>query len=94
MAVTDPLQVADAVRKACVLAALDGYQRAQIAGLCQEGAWECSTRPFMPASQGKLLTLEHRSSVSCGHPHEPAMICPGYIVNVSPPSTTKICPVA
>ena len=39
---TDPLQLADRVRKACVLAALDGYERAQITGLCQEGAWECA----------------------------------------------------
>ena len=38
----DPLQLAAAVRNACVLAALDGYQRAQIAGLCQEGTWECA----------------------------------------------------
>ena len=31
-----------AVRSACIAAALDGYERAQIAGLCQEGAWECA----------------------------------------------------
>lgn len=42
MALTDPLQLAAAVRSACVEAALDGYERAQIAGLCQEGAWECA----------------------------------------------------
>ena len=36
----DPLQLASAIRNACVQAALDGYERAQIAGLCQEGAWE------------------------------------------------------
>ena len=40
MAASDPLQLAAAVRSACVQAALDGYERAQIAGLCQEGAWE------------------------------------------------------
>ena len=38
----DPLQLASVVRDACVHAALDGYERAQIAGLCQEGAWECA----------------------------------------------------
>ncbi len=42
MAATDPLQLAAAVRNACVRAALDGYERAQIAGLCQEGAWEAA----------------------------------------------------
>lgn len=40
MATPDALRIATAVRQACVLAALDGYERAQIAGLCQEGAWE------------------------------------------------------
>ena len=40
MAAPDPLQLAAAVRNACVRAALDGYEQAQIAGLCQEGAWE------------------------------------------------------
>lgn len=39
---SDPRQLAAAVRNACVRAALDGYERAQIAGLCQEGAWECA----------------------------------------------------
>jgi len=40
--VTDPIELAEAVRSACVQAALDGYEQAQIAGLCQEGAWECA----------------------------------------------------
>lgn len=38
----DPLQLAGAIRDACVQAALDGYEQAQIAGLCHEGAWECA----------------------------------------------------
>ncbi|MBI5791725.1 MAG: acetyltransferase [Rhodocyclales bacterium] len=38
----DPLELAGRVRNACVLAALDGYERAQVAGLCQEGAWEAA----------------------------------------------------
>ncbi len=42
MAAPDPLQLAATVRNACVRAALDGYEQAQIAGLCQEGAWECA----------------------------------------------------
>lgn len=43
---TDPdpkaLELARAVRGACIAAALDGYERAQVAGLCQEGAWEAA----------------------------------------------------
>ncbi len=42
MATPDALRIAAAVRQACVLAALDGYERAQVAGLCQEGAWEAA----------------------------------------------------
>lgn len=42
MATADALRIAAAVRQACVLAALEGYERAQIAGLCQEGAWEAA----------------------------------------------------
>jgi hypothetical protein len=38
--VTDPTAIAQAVRSACVQAALEGYEQAQIAGLCREGAWE------------------------------------------------------
>ncbi len=32
--------LAEAVRKACVRAALDGYEQAGIGGLCAEGRWE------------------------------------------------------
>ncbi len=34
------LRVAQAVRDACVRAALDGYERARMDGLCDEGALE------------------------------------------------------
>lgn len=37
---TDPQQIAEAVRRACVEAALEAYEDAQIRGLCREGAWE------------------------------------------------------
>lgn len=42
MTATNQLEIARAVRNACVRAALEGYERALIAGLCQEGAWECA----------------------------------------------------
>ncbi|MGH7342380.1 MAG: cyclodeaminase/cyclohydrolase family protein [Candidatus Rokuibacteriota bacterium] len=35
-------QLTEAVRKACIDAALDGYERASISGLCHEGAWEAA----------------------------------------------------
>lgn len=37
---TDPRNIAEAVRRACVEAALEAYEDAQIRGLCREGAWE------------------------------------------------------
>ena len=41
-AMTDPMEISGIVRNACIQAALEGYEQAQIAGLCQEGAWECA----------------------------------------------------
>ena len=32
--------LAEAVRKACVQAALDAYENARMDGLCHDGAWE------------------------------------------------------
>lgn len=34
------LAVAEAVRAACLQAAVDGYERAGLGGLCEEGRWE------------------------------------------------------
>lgn len=33
-------RIAQAVREACVRAALEGYERAGVSGLCDEGRWE------------------------------------------------------
>lgn len=38
----DPQRVAEAVRKACIAAALDAHEQAGISGLCQEGRWEAA----------------------------------------------------
>ncbi|MEZ5614132.1 MAG: hypothetical protein R3E35_02815 [Rhodocyclaceae bacterium] len=37
---TDDQRIAEAVRRACIEAALEAYEDAQIRGLCREGAWE------------------------------------------------------
>ena len=42
---SDPSQLYDlaqAVREACVEAAVAGYQNAAMSGLCHEGAWEAA----------------------------------------------------
>jgi hypothetical protein len=36
------LALAEAVRSACVEAALQAYEDAGLHGLCQEGRWECA----------------------------------------------------
>jgi hypothetical protein len=36
------LDLAERVRQACVEAALAGYERAEISGLCREGAFEAA----------------------------------------------------
>ncbi len=36
------LSFAEAVRSACIEAALRGYERAVMSGLCHEGAWEAA----------------------------------------------------
>lgn len=35
-------QLAEAVRTACVHAALEAYDSASMSGLCHDGAWECA----------------------------------------------------
>ncbi|OHC65715.1 MAG: hypothetical protein A3H93_18730 [Rhodocyclales bacterium RIFCSPLOWO2_02_FULL_63_24] len=64
---TDPMQLADRVRNACVAAALDGYERAQIAGLCQEGAWECAVDAMRMLELRTILQEEPPRS----QPHSP-----------------------
>jgi hypothetical protein len=36
----EPLQMAEAVRQACIAAALRAYEEGGLSGLCQEGRWE------------------------------------------------------
>jgi hypothetical protein len=52
---TDPLQLASSVRVACLRAALEGYEQAQIAGLCQEGAWEAAVDAMRMLDLKELL---------------------------------------
>ncbi|HEX7326896.1 MAG TPA: hypothetical protein VF292_16325 [Rhodanobacteraceae bacterium] len=40
MSVDSTRAAAVAVRDACLQAALDGYERAGLSGLCEEGRWE------------------------------------------------------
>ena len=39
---TDPIPLAEAVRRACIEAALAAYEDAGVSGLCAEGRWEAA----------------------------------------------------
>lgn len=51
----DPGIIAEAVRKACVEAALDAYEDAQIRGLCREGAWEVAIEALRTLDVAKII---------------------------------------
>lgn len=55
-------ELANAVRTACIQAALDGYEQAQIAGLCQEGAWECAVDAMRKLDLTPIAEAAYRSS--------------------------------
>jgi hypothetical protein len=50
------LQLAEAVRAACLAVALESYEDASMRGLCHEGAWECAI--------GAIRALNVRSLVA------------------------------
>jgi len=47
--------LADMVRAACIVAALDGYEMAAISGLCPEGAWEAAVSAMQRLDLTPLL---------------------------------------
>jgi len=56
----DYLRIAEAVRAACLAAALENYEEASMRGLCHEGAWECAVGAIRSLNVKHLL--EHRQS--------------------------------
>ena len=54
----DHHKLAEAVRTACLEAALRAYEDAGISGLCEEGRWECAVQ----AIKGVDLTALRSSS--------------------------------
>ena len=55
------LQIAEAVRAACLRAALEGYEHAAISGLCHEGAWECAVDAIRALDIEALLRDLHNA---------------------------------
>jgi len=65
------VQRAEAVRQACIAAALQAYEDAGISGLCHEGRWEYAVDamrrlPLHPLVQALLLATEHEDAANPG----------------------------
>ena len=59
------MQTAEAIRQACMAAALQAYDDAGISGLCHEGRWEYAVDamqqlPLRPLVQALLRTAEDK----------------------------------
>lgn len=60
--VTSRLQLAEAVREACLNAALQAYEAAGISGLCGEGRWEIAVQALRYFDLRPLVTAHERES--------------------------------
>jgi len=65
------VQRVEAVRQACIAAALQAYEDAGISGLCHEGRWEYAVDamrrlPLRPLVQALLLAAEHEDAANPG----------------------------
>ncbi len=54
----EQVKLAEAVRQACVEAALVGYENARMDGLCHEGAWECAVDAVRGLDVAAVVTGE------------------------------------
>jgi hypothetical protein len=57
----EELRTAEAVREACVRAALEGYERAAMSGLCAEGAWEAAISAIRMVDLRSVLDAPRQS---------------------------------
>ena len=60
------MQMAEAVRQACLAAALQAYDDAGVSGLCHEGRWEYAVDamralPLRPLVEALLRAAEHEA---------------------------------
>ena len=51
----DHQKIAEAVRTACLEAALRAYEDAGISGLCEEGRWECAVQAIKGVDLNALI---------------------------------------
>jgi len=55
--VTDSRQLAEAVRAACIQAALDAYEEGGVLGLCAEGRWEYAISALRQLDVDALIAI-------------------------------------
>ena len=48
-------RIAEAIRAACLRAAIEAYEDAGVRGLCQEGAWEAAVSAMQSIDLDRLL---------------------------------------
>ena len=56
-----PEQLAEAVRDACLKAAVEAYEDAGLRGLCEEGRWEAAAGALQSMDMRKLIEGLERS---------------------------------
>ena len=52
---SDPQQLAETIRQACLYRAIEAYEEARMDGLCHEGAWEIAVNAIQTLDLGPLL---------------------------------------
>jgi len=57
-------KLAEAVRAACLKAAIEAYESAGISGLCEEGRWECAVQAIKALDLEKLVAEAQRSKAT------------------------------
>lgn len=49
-------RIAEAMKTACLKAAVEAYEHARMSGLCQEGAWDCALDAIRALDVETVLT--------------------------------------
>lgn len=56
----DKTELAEAIRAACLQAALRAYEDAGISGLCEDGRWECAVQAIQGIDLTALIQQHQR----------------------------------
>jgi hypothetical protein len=62
-------RLAQAVREACVQAALQAYEDAGMSGLCHEGRWECAVSAMRALDLAPIVERERAQGEDQGEKH-------------------------